>query len=162
MHCKVNPVAMSTFINQNSIGRLVGRKSLDRIIAPWSVTSIRGLLDPNLLIRSTHLSVGSHTNRLVRYGMGCKVVACMCILRFNVLYPLVFEIFIFYPHIFEILSYALMKFSCMPSCFRNFVFYPFLFLLLSFLAFFFLFCRRILHFLDMLICDNLRFFSFPV
>ena len=44
---------MSTFINQNSIGRLVGRKSIDLITAPRSIISIRGLLDPNLLIRST-------------------------------------------------------------------------------------------------------------
>ena len=79
VHCTMNPLAMATLLDRNSIGRLNGQKSLDRITALWSITSIGALLDSNLLIRSAHVLIGSYTNRLVQCGMGREIVLCICV-----------------------------------------------------------------------------------
>mgnify|MGYP000128994513 CR=1 FL=1 len=79
VHCTVNPLAMATLLDRNSIGRLNGRKSLDRITALRSITSIGALLDSNLLVRSTQVAIGSYTNRLVQCGMGHEIILCVCV-----------------------------------------------------------------------------------
>ena len=69
VHSTVNPLAMETLLDRNSIGRLNDRKSIDRIIALRSITSIGALLDSNLLVQSACRSIGSHTNWLLNCGM---------------------------------------------------------------------------------------------
>ena len=98
-----------TLIDRNSIGLLVGRKSLDQV---------------------THLSIGSHTNRLIHYGMGREIVLRVCVffgffmwVEFFVLYPLVSEICYFYFTLkvlkFWLLPSNFLKISLLPSSFWN-------------------------------------------
>ena len=167
MHRMMNPLAMATLSDWNSIVHLNGWKSLDRITALRSISSIGVLLDSNLLIRSIYPSIGLHTNRLVHCGMGHEIVLCVCVFsdfvmwgEFYILHPLVFEIFIFALKFFKIISCDLRFFEIRLSA--HFFFLKFLlFVPLSFasvrlflaLIFFFL------HFLHMLMCYN---FNFPL
>ena len=96
------------------------------------------LLDPNLLVRSTHLTIGSHTNWLVHYSIGRKImlhVRVVCsVMWVEILYLRVFEILCFVhlgfwnscfkPHVFQILNNALMEFRVMSSCLRNLILCP--------------------------------------
>mgnify|MGYP006872766644 CR=1 FL=1 len=162
------PLTMAIFSDRNSLGRLNSQKSLDRIIALWSITSIRALLYSNLLVRSTCRSIGSHTNRLIHCRMGFNIMLRVC-----VFFPSSWEvcfmfctldlwIFQFCPQVlsFYFLPSSFLKFPLLPSSFWNCVPCPYISEILSnthnffFSPFLFFFCSY-LRLLSTSICHHL-------
>ena len=110
------------FNNRNSIGCLNGRKSIDRIIALRSITSIGALLDSNLLVRSACRSIGSHTNWLLHCGMGLSWF-CYMYVYFSVSSCELSFVY-FYPWSLKFLPSKFFEFYFMPLSSQNFLFYP--------------------------------------
>ena len=102
VHRIVNSLAMATLLHWNSIGRLNGQKSLDRIIALQLITSIGACLIRTFLF-------GQHVTQLDHTPIGSSIatwvfkICCVhvyfpvssCEVSFMFLYPLIFGSFTF-------------------------------------------------------------------
>ena len=105
MHRTVNPLAMATLSDWNSIGRLNGRKSLDRITALLSITSIKVCLTQTF-------SFGQHISWLDHAPIDNSTAAW-------VLTSCYMYVYFFFRHVKWVLCFApwSLNFPFLPSSF---------------------------------------------